>query len=425
MIVNCNNQSPFISVSLKYIIVSIAVVIGLSAQGHNDVSLLNIFFYLFVIVASWLVFIVISISNYNQIASVVSNVFIAFTIFTLLSLSRVLSENIPLESFYGVYFNYFLLFTGMLLGCVIVSVKDGDRLLIDWLFLAAALNSIYVFFSYLISGGNIFEARYYIVGSLLPFMFIPFIAKYCVERREDVATSYFYNVMLFFAVVIVLISKTRTYIFCVFGVYLIFSILIRRKSPINPRLIMFFSLLFLSFSPLLVISELHQSITAFLDRFMLIGTAEDFTSITRVAEYSYQINQLLSSVARFFLGCGIGQQYGYDDRYYVLLQDVFTADEYNQQGGISFGHSLYVYSVYSSGFVLFAYFFVKIVILLINMCRFRNEILKNYLDTSLCLIFFLFLVLGFFISPLGARDSVFVFGVTFGALMYRYHKKFN
>lgn len=419
-------QSPVISVSLKYLILSIAVIIGFSAQGHNDINFFNMVFYAFVIVVSWFVFIAVSVSNYSQVGVVFTNVFITFIVFTVLSLSRVLLEKISLEVFVGVYFNYFLFFTGILLGCVVVSVREGQKLIMDWLFLASTLNVVYVFFSYLISGdGSVFEARYYIVGALLPLIFIPITAKFCLEKREYVTISFFYKVMLFFTTIIILISKTRTYIFCMLGIYFVYTMLIRNRSPINYRVILSFSLLLLLFSPLLIFSELHQSLTDFLDRFMIIGTTEDFTSITRVAEYSYQMNLLLSSFTRFLWGCGIGHQYGYDDHYYTLLQDVFTTDEYNQQGGVSFGHSLYVYSLYSSGFVLFAYFSVKTICLLFNMYRSRNDILESYLDTSLCLIFFLFLALGFFISPLGARDSAFVFGVALGALIYRSHKAFN
>ncbi|HCG2922864.1 TPA: O-antigen ligase family protein [Klebsiella pneumoniae] len=404
----------------KFVAILISVLVAISAQGSSDINIFNAICYVGFVLLTFLIIVAVIIQNKSVVPYELIKCSVLFLFFTFISLMSLYLSDIEYIRFLAVYFNYILFFFGLLFGIVTCYYFDED-FIVKWFFTASVINGIYIFLVFFSSGENMFTARYHIVGSLVPIIFIPIMCKFLLKSYvdESIDLSWYYYFITFLAFVLLIISQTRTYFIGLAGAFVFFSIFINRKMPFGKEslkiiLIVFFVIL--SIENLVGVSD---SLDNFFERFMLIGTNDDITSTTRVAEYSYQMNFIFSSAERVIFGSGLGQQFFYDDKYYYALQDVYTIDQYSEKGGTTFGHSLYVYTLFSSGLFVFLYIIYKALFFVFIAIKNRHLIQSSFLDSFLCLALFIFMVFGFFMSPMGARESAYVFGVIVGCLYAR------
>ncbi|MFN4318378.1 hypothetical protein [Acinetobacter parvus] len=418
------NINRSFSSSMQVVIFFISILVAISTQGQADISFFSIICYIAILLLSFIIIISVIISDNSAIPRGFFYISSLFLLFTVCSIIAYCLSDVSIYRFIAVYFNYFFVFVGSLFGVALCTYITDEKLVINWFLITAIVNSLYVFFRFLLSGEDIFSARYHIVGSLMPIIFVPIMCNFLIKQKnnhEVIASSAFYYVMVAFALGVLILSKTRTLFFGLLGAVIIFSILINRQLPINKNIVKFSVLILFVLLLLLSIPGVFQFFTDYIERFMLIGTDDDITSTTRIAEYSYQMKFMLASLDRVIFGSGLGQQFYYDDKYYSLLQDVFTVEEFNAEGGNAFGHSLYIYTLFSSGVIISIGVLYKIFYFLLLVYRKGRFIRCFALDSMLCLMFFLFMVFGFFMSPLGARESAYFFGVILGCLYVKAH----
>ena len=83
------------------------------------------------------------------------------------------------------------------------------------------------------------------------------------------------------------------------------------------------------------------------------NTYRDFdpTTITRISEYSGQMDLLFESIFTTLIGRGLGSVYLWDSQYFYLLKEVIPILKLEDHTPWQAGHSLWVYSLYSGGFL--------------------------------------------------------------------------
>ncbi len=406
--------------NMRRILLILPIIIGFSSQ-HGDITATSAACYTLMICIALLVFITFFLKSKMWFPREMIVAFCVFIIFTIFSLVATIFQGVSFIRFFIVYFSYLFLFLGVLLGIIIVQYWSVESLM-KIMIVAASINTLYVVAGYILRGGELDDARYHIVGALMPLTFMLFFAYFISNEkiRIRVIIKYAYLIVIFAAVLVLIISKTRTYFICVIGAAFIMILLANRRILFSSRLIQISFGLILFAIICLSIPTVNDYFSAYMERFALIGSDDDVTSSTRMAEYSYQMKSLFSSTENLIMGCGLGHQYYYDLNYFTgEMAKAYDYNRYLTLGGETFGHSLYVYLLYSSGIVVFSLLVIMIFSLAFTLVRYGTYIVKKQSDVFICLCLITFLLLGGFMSPIGQREGAFVFGLAIGGVLSR------
>ena len=166
----------------------------------------------------------------------------------------------------------------------------------------------------------------------------------------------------------------------------------------------------------------------------IFGSTEQFgfdlTTATRLAEYSDQMTKLLSSPINLLLGNGLGSSYTYSGTYANLVAGVLGNDAI-PEAYWNGGHSLWVYTIYSSG-ILFGTAFVIFLIYVawrafktIKYSRQINQKLEKHLLVTISTGYLCMLSTGFAAFPLGSRPAAFLMGILIALVLATGTKHFR
>lgn len=270
-----------------------------------------------------------------------------------------------------------------------------------------------VFYGATAFGGGLAGLRYRIISPLLPFALSIFFAMYYVGTKK--ITSLLVLAML---LLIILVSQTRSYIVTLAAVILLVTYG-NSKSQIEftKKTIIISSTSFIILF-LLYISEGIGSQIINMWATRILGSSSEFgfdiTTASRLAEYHSQMTCLFSSTMNMVLGCGIGAPYDYSGYYADFIRDIF-GEKGVVQGYWNGGHSLWIYTLYSSGlifglamnlFFIFCCFSALIVVHRYRKASFNEKRLPIMAGTALIAIF----STGFTGFPLGTRSAAFFMG---------------
>lgn len=282
-----------------------------------------------------------------------------------------------------------------------------------------------VFYGVTFFGGGLSGLRYRIISPLLPFTLAIFFAMYYEGFRKLTSLT-----VLAMLLLIILASQTRSYLLTIAAViipitygYSKSQIEFTRKSLI----ISFISLplLFLMYFAGGTGSEL---ISMWANR--ILGSSSyfgfDITTASRLAEYHNQMTCLFSSGLNMALGCGIGAPYDYSGHYADFIRDIF-GEKGVVQGYWNGGHSLWIYTLYSSGLIfglgmnMFFVFCCFAALVIVHKHRKESRDKKRIpimASTALIAIF----STGFTGFPLGTRSAAFFMG-SLMAIVVAYYAK--
>lgn len=270
-----------------------------------------------------------------------------------------------------------------------------------------------VFYGAIAFGGGLSGLRYRIISPLLPFSLAIFFAWYYVGFRK--LTSL---IILAALLLIILISQTRSYLLTITAIILLITYG-HSKSQVEFTK----KSILLSSTLLLLLSFLYlaggtgsEIITMWKNR--ILGSSSDFgfdiTTATRLAEYHNQMTCLFSSGLNMALGCGIGAPYDYSGHYADLVKDIL-GEKGLVQGYWNGGHSLWIYTLYSSGLI----FGLAMNIFFIFCCfaafsivhRYRKESSsKKHIPVMASAALIAIVSTGFTGFPLGTRSAAFFMG---------------
>lgn len=263
-------------------------------------------------------------------------------------------------------------------------------------------------------GESLAGIRYRIVSPLLPFALAIFFAMYHAGIRKN--SSLLVLVML---LLVILISQTRSLLLTLaMVVFLIVYGYSKSKFQFTKKTIA------ISLVSLLLVFLLYQSggtggeiIKMWMSR--ILGSSSNFgfdlTTATRLAEYHSQMTCLFSTGLNMTLGCGIGAPYDYSGYYADFVRDVL-GDKGVVYGYWNGGHSLWVYTLYSSGLIfglalngLFI-FCCFAAVFVINKHR-KQPKNKKYTPIMASAAIIAIISTGFTGFPLGMRSAAFFMGV--------------
>lgn len=280
-----------------------------------------------------------------------------------------------------------------------------------------------VFYGVTAFGGGLEGLRYRIISPLTPFALSIFFAMYYVGTKK--ITSLLVLAML---LLIILISQTRSYLITIAAVIILVTYG-NSKSQIEftKKTIVISSASFILLFLLYVSGGVgSQIINMWTTR--IIGSSSQFgfdiTTASRLAEYNDQMTCLFSSTMNMILGCGIGAPYDYSGYYADFIREVL-GEKGVIQGYWNGGHSLWVYTLYSSGlifglamnlFFIFCGFSALSVIHTYRKAPINEKRLPIMTSTALIAI----LSTGFTGFPLGTRSAAFFMG-SLMAIVIAYH----
>jgi hypothetical protein len=210
-----------------------------------------------------------------------------------------------------------------------------------------------VIYTIFFQGIQLSEVRHQIVGQgfiiVVAYIFAKLVIHECI--------SIFDFLMIIVAVGTVGASLTRTYLVIVASIIVAYVFvsrgLVLGQTRIRMIVYVFTFILILIVGLYLALGLRYGILESWYFRLFEARTftsGADITTVTRLAEYSYQWHALTSEWFSMVFGRGIGSHYGYDPRYYAELSQVFSVDYLRNIDEFFAGHSLWVYSVYAGGF---------------------------------------------------------------------------
>lgn len=282
------------------------------------------------------------------------------------------------------------------------------------------------------------SVRYRIISVLIPFSFA-YLASATSSQQLSTRDKFFAALVL----ATLLISQTRSYILTLI-IAVIFSTYGHANNTVawSRKLtrIIIFSLLALIFS-LLAIQVFEIFIPSSDNRSLIemwtsriFGSTEQFgfdlTTATRLAEYSDQMTKLLSSPTNLFLGNGLGSSYTYSGIYANLVAGVLGNDAI-PEAYWNGGHSLWVYTIYSSGIIFGTAFLIFLIYVAwralktIRYSRRINDKSERHLIVTISTGYLCMLSTGFAAFPLGSRPAAFLMGVLIALVLATGTKAFR
>lgn len=356
---------------------------------------------------------------------------ILFMFFYLLStFFTAIINNVPINNYIVVISSHILFFLAIL-SCYLIFSRYGiDRLsgfFIKVLLFVTIASCIWTYYLGVnISGVTVETLRFRVVSPLYPLLVGYVIASY-IEKKITV----FFLVCLFLMFYLLLVSQTRGFLIIIIIPYLV--VLYLNSKNFFKFCADLLKILFSVTAVLIVVLSLSKVFlsgvqsTSGSDFFELwIGRLStdnenlslDVTKATRLAEYSGQMDILLSDPIKMIIGAGYGSLYSYSGKH---REDLIMAIGQESLGEIddywNGGHSLWVYSFYTGGFLFGGSFIIFLLVVIIRSLFIVRSALS--LKSSVDRFFFLFVALtvlsfistGFTGYTFGPRSTSYIFGI--------------
>ncbi|MFA3791368.1 hypothetical protein AB6T38_09645 [Aliiglaciecola sp. SL4] len=264
--------------------------------------------------------------------------------------------------------------------------------------------------------------RYQILSPLL-ITLIGYAIAQIIEMKK---VSKFTITILSVCTVLIVLSVTRSTLVSI--AFMILFVII--AAPLNERLQLFKKFI-LTLKPLILVLVISiPAISIFREnsfnewRERLFTQREslgvDVTTVTRLAEYSGQLDLLFETNATALLGRGVGSVYVWDSDYFNTISMVIDINLLSHQTYWANGHSLWVYSLYSGG-LLFGWLvpFCALYSLVLSFKNIRKKFTFGHLENSTTIVFFCLINVAIFsatftANPLGVRLVGVIYGLGIG-----------
>jgi len=229
------------------------------------------------------------------------------------------------------------------------------------LIIAGICSSLWtIFYAIRLRGIAIEEMRYQILGPFTPLIFAFGLIGIFLDRKpRPLAVLAFLISMM-----TILLSITRSYVitlvFCM--VALVYFYRMDRKLISMSYLVQKILLLLIPFAVLQITMIVRPQVILYWEYRLFhrkTGQKQDLTYITRIAEYSWMWKEINKDPIYLLFGRGVGREHRWDTQYRGYIMKRMRWD-----GSIRHhaGHSVWMYSLYTSGFVFGAMIYLMFVI---------------------------------------------------------------
>lgn len=284
--------------------------------------------------------------------------------------------------------------------------------------LSAVISAIWkLFFSFYYYDLNIETVRYQIISGATILLFSYGASSFILQKQKMM----FFSILLSLGVVFISVTRTYILVFLISMLLAFFSlplnvIFIKLRKFINAIFILFCLFILFYFIEPLIIERWVARIFSSND-----SGGEDITSLTRIAEMKGQLEYLSNDILGLFFGFGISANTYWSGQ--ELHKIIYTLGVKFETVGYSYGHNLYVGSLYVGGVIFSTPMLLCILFTPLYGIYFLK---KNYNKMDKYHIFILFLsifsVLGYLVygmmaGLLGDRSIAFYYGIAFGLLI--------
>jgi len=229
------------------------------------------------------------------------------------------------------------------------------------LIIAGICSSLWtIFYATRLRGIAIEEMRYQILGPFTPLIFAFGLIGIFLDRKpRPLAVLAFLISMM-----TILLSITRSYVitlvFCM--VALVYFYLLDRKLVSMSYLMQKILLLLIPFAVLQITMIVRPQVMLYWEYRLFhrrAGQKQDVTYVTRIAEYSWMWKEMNKDTIYLLFGRGVGREHRWDTQYRGQLAKYTHFDGSKRNHA---GHSVWMYSLYSSGFIFGGMIYVMFVI---------------------------------------------------------------
>lgn len=284
--------------------------------------------------------------------------------------------------------------------------------------LSAIFSAIWkLFFSFYYYDLNIETVRYQIISGATILLFSYGASGFILQKQRMM----FFSLLLSLGVVFISVTRTYILVFLISILLAFFSLplklmFIKLRKFINAIFVLFVLFILFYFTEPLIVERWVARIFSSRET-----GGQDITSLTRIAEIKGQLEYLFNDILGFLFGFGISANTYWSGQ--ELHEIISTLGVNFETVGYSYGHNLYVGSLYVGGVIfsipmLFCILFTP----LYGIYFFK----KNYNKMESYHIFILFfsicsvlgyLVYGMMAGLLGDRSIAFYYGIAFGLLI--------
>lgn len=336
-------------------------------------------------------------------------------VFFVVAIVSLIVNSVPFSQFIRVLLPFLLCFASMILVSLYYIAGYDLRFIVFSILIASVVSVFWSFlFPIFIQGYALESVRYLIISPLMPIFLV---LSLMLVLSRDSNSIYGYFLLLVFSIV-VLLSFTRSYILIVFMLFIWLLFCLKARDRRNFFILLLYLIVALVFFILLVFPILNllnpEIINSWLNRLFNSRNAlgYDLTSLTRIAEYVAQMEIVFSSTLKIIFGAGIGSAYYWSDEYFLDIAVAIPMEFLRFHEPWFAGHSLWVYSIYSSG-VLFG-LIIPFTYLVSLYFSFRLLRLSNLNSGLIVLVVSLMIVayfpLTFTSHPLGSRLTGLMWG---------------
>lgn len=337
-------------------------------------------------------------------------------------------QNVPMSNYLVVVSPYVVMLLSYWLTMSMVrryGIVTTASTVLPALIAATVLSTVWTFFyGFSQPDSDLGSVRYRIVSVLLPFAL-----AYLMSAAASKSLTKANKIFAVFVLGILLISQTRSYILVI-----ILSLLLStyghsrslsswakqlKKITVISFVIIMFSLLLIQLFELALPSTGGPGLFEMWTN-RLFGSNDQFgfdlTTATRLAEYSDQMDKLFSSPLNMFIGNGLGSPYTYSGKYADLISSVLGNNAI-PEGYWNGGHSIWVYTLYSGGFIFgLGFIFLLIYLSWVSLSNLKKAHRTKDLFVRRMLVisasgFLCILSTGFTAFPLGSRPAAFLMGI--------------
>ena len=353
--------------------------------------------------------------------------------YLLSTIFTALIAGVMFERYIRVFFPFLLCGISLLIICKFQKRLINPHEIIKPLIIASVVSVLWkAYYSIQITGIEIHSMRYQILsgGGIL------FITAYTLA---DIVNRKRLNLFLILGMCIVgiasLLSITRTLILTVFFLFCGY-IWMGFKTPLHiniKRNLLLVIVVILAFIPAWYIAEqlrpgIFQIWTNRVFFYQHTGGSfiSDITLLTRLSEWNGQWRSLTENIVSLFFGRGLGSEYFWDPQYLYDIGRFIGFSNIQEKTGWYSGHSMWIYSLYSGGF-LFGWVIIAVLLLslfrIMAVIRRMNSVRTPIFRDIAPFLFFVILAFvsqGFTSSPLADRFSALIIGLVFGMVYWFY-----
>lgn len=224
-------------------------------------------------------------------------------------------------------------------------IRGGDReKLIRLVIWTTVINTVFTALFTVLGGTALLNARYFLISGgsiyLIGFM-MPLIGARVRSKLS--------NTMIFMALLaLMILSQTRGFLLAVIVAGILHCVILMQIKQYR-RVIAIVSI---AVAALITVASFQNSeiVSRWVSRAEAgRGYSLDPTTLTRLAEYRGQMRQIEASTAKLMLGAGVGARFTWDHSVTTEIVVTHVISKDDGEDVFDFGHSLYVYSVFSMG----------------------------------------------------------------------------